>query len=188
MFWFLSKIQKVVKSFLFTCKRRFDFRFTKIIQGWTDHYEAFSEEMHSTCCLLYKNWREVTHRAWDTFPPDMPISLKRNPTLRHYKSHDRLTGSIEIAKAVTNRWRFLKSQPISLGISSSRYEFQYSVFCLNLHDIWCMQRSSAREPWPILQVLTSCETFMLTSMTHSSTEYSVLLFRFFHGFVCVSAD
>lgn len=66
----------------------------------------------------------------------MPISLKRNSTLRHYKSHDRLTGSIEIAKAVSNRWRFLKSQPFSLGISSSRYEFQYSVFCLNLHDIW----------------------------------------------------
>ena len=136
MFLFLSKIQKVAKSFLFTCKRRFDFRLTKIIQGWTDHYEAFLEEMHSTCCLLYKNWREVTHRAWDTFPPDMPISLKRNSTLRHYKSHDQLTGSIEIAKAVSNRWRFLKSQPFSLGISSSRYEFQYSVFCLNLHDIW----------------------------------------------------
>ena len=66
----------------------------------------------------------------------MPISLKRNSTLRHYKSHDQLTGSIEIAKAVSNRWRFLKSQPFSLGISSSRYEFQYSVFCLNLHDIW----------------------------------------------------
>lgn len=62
--------------------------------------------------------------------------LERNSTLRHYKSHDQLTGSIEIAKAVSNRWRFLKSQPFSLGISSSRYEFQYSVFCLNLHDIW----------------------------------------------------